>query len=937
MTWRWWQKKSPIAGAQPRPGHVATHRASGPQTPQQALVWDALARREAAHPATDDVLTLLEELAADDGSGSASLTSLGRARGERGAVRLYGCAGDAEVPPFVLLVETDAAPPSLHVVTPDLDVAVVAGDALTSEDGARLVVIHPVPLADRAGTVAWIVHVLSGAGADLADTLRQLVVLSDEPDPNAASIAQVMLSVDTGPPGGGTLDAGPEPGAWDPPPVANRFPAPALPGADPPPLPPRTTFAPQSSMVAGASPVASEPGVRDPALEGLAAALAFGSHAPPDERHRWTARLSCSPPPDWAVVRLLRLEAGLRVRDDGASRALLLEDGACRLVAALLDVRSLPSDGILHRPVPRLRLLHERLLPVPTLTPRSSRWSTLLGVDAVLDELDDAWTGLPSTFSVACDTGLAAGGATATGTPEGPALLAVVAGVAPSHRAGVLAHAQALAAELRQPEGPMAASPPTWVAPPGWHAVEELQLTTETFLARVTLEPLAPGTTLDEWEGEQFARAPFLRDRRELGMREPTVDGLAATRLRRFDWQPSGRGRLLTTVCVGVTDDPSGPLGFAFVADVDLTGGDLDVQPDEVLRWLRVLRPTAPAVVDAVPPPPVVLQAGLRALEGPPPRVPTPPMESAPGLRGSPRGTADVAAVPVRVPPLPDGGDTVWVVSLDVWPGDDVSTGDALARVVTASGVHAELTSPCAGIVTSCSREEGQNQVVGKPLVRVAPEPAHSFAPPARTLTPDEEIVWAVLAPFLEQHRSPRELAGGLISLCGSSDAGEEGPRSLPHPAPDRLVSRRAVAVRWPLPRPYEASFHVDPAQSGRSVHVLAFGGGRLTEVEAPSGPLCPPFVVLLSPSSLTSTAHLSPGDASARRAADAPWLHVLTRDAGVDVERRPLRDLGPHRDGAAQLLTVVHLRSADGPRVVELRDLQGDLAEVVAGALGGP
>jgi hypothetical protein len=64
------------------------------------------------------------------------------------------------------------------------------------------------------------------------------------------------------------------------------------------------------------------------------------------------------------------------------------------------------------------------------------------------------------------------------------------------------------------------------------------------------------------------------------------VPGLDAARLDRFDWQPSGRGRLLTTVVAGV----SGADGFSFVFEVPLEGGgDLTVSdPDEILSMVTV-------------------------------------------------------------------------------------------------------------------------------------------------------------------------------------------------------------------------------------------------------------------------------------------------------------------------------------------------------------
>ena len=63
-----------------------------------------------------------------------------------------------------------------------------------------------------------------------------------------------------------------------------------------------------------------------------------------------------------------------------------------------------------------------------------------------------------------------------------------------------------------------------------------------------------------------FARAPFLRDARDWENREVHVPGVTTARLSRFDWQPAGRGRMLTTVVTGL----AGQNGFSFVLEVPL-------------------------------------------------------------------------------------------------------------------------------------------------------------------------------------------------------------------------------------------------------------------------------------------------------------------------------------------------------------------------------
>jgi hypothetical protein len=64
------------------------------------------------------------------------------------------------------------------------------------------------------------------------------------------------------------------------------------------------------------------------------------------------------------------------------------------------------------------------------------------------------------------------------------------------------------------------------------------------------------------------------------------VRGVDEARLQRFDWQPSGRGRLLTTVVTGITGDH----GFSFVLEVPLQSEGPLVDPDAVLASVEVRR-----------------------------------------------------------------------------------------------------------------------------------------------------------------------------------------------------------------------------------------------------------------------------------------------------------------------------------------------------------
>lgn len=609
----WWRRRR---SDDDNPGQ-ALARPAGTLTAEQSAVWDVLQtwRPRGTDPAA--VLALLDRMCEDDGTGRPTLRLLATAHREGRRIRVYaGVAGtDGAVPPFLLMAESDRQAPAeavdLEVVTADLGPGFLDQPDRTSDHYGSSAIVYPVPAPlERQETgsedgVRYKMWRLEGTEPGLSTVLRETID-AVEPAELTLTLARFVLRAREHQ----EPSAQPVPGVPVPEPEPEPFPEPADPGRPPPLLPARH---PRSTTPARPAPrhapVPPDARFDDPALDGLSALLASadaeataGDAAPADgpkpsslftggDRagvRRWPARLVAELPPEWSAVRLLHLEAGRRVSVRDGSRALLLEDGACYLCAALLDVRSLPAAGASHPPLSRLRMLHERLLPAPELVTAVTRWSTLLGAPAVLDELDARATGWPAAFSLAADTGLPA--SSGTGAARGhdpPTLLAVVAGTAPEPRRGVLAHAEQIGAVLRQPPGPVGTALPTWVAPRGWTAVEELQLSTETLLVRVRLEPLQAQGTLDDWEAEVFARAPFLRDRRTLGWRAVQVAGLAAARLHRFDWQPSGRGRQLSNVCVGVTDGPE-PRGFSLVAEGGLGDAELE-QPDAFLRWIRVL------------------------------------------------------------------------------------------------------------------------------------------------------------------------------------------------------------------------------------------------------------------------------------------------------------------------------------------------------------
>ncbi len=125
-----------------------------------------------------------------------------------------------------------------------------------------------------------------------------------------------------------------------------------------------------------------------------------------------------------------------------------------------------------------------------------------------------------------------------------------------------------------------------WCTPPGWSRTEELILTTDTLQATARLAPLPPEWDLAVWTESLFAQAPFLRDMKSLGEREVRVPGVEIARLHRFDWQPSGRRRLLTSVVSGI----SAGEGFSFVLEVPFHA-ETDIllaDPDAIVAMVRV-------------------------------------------------------------------------------------------------------------------------------------------------------------------------------------------------------------------------------------------------------------------------------------------------------------------------------------------------------------
>jgi len=338
---------------------------------------------------------------------------------------------------------------------------------------------------------------------------------------------------------------GPVPGHGTP-----LFPAAAVPGAPPPPLPA------EPPPLFHLDPPYAPPDVVDPALHDGVEPLA-----------PWIGRLEAIPPAPWSVARLL-VASGPWRHSPGPTPAFYDEAPLEVTVARLPEASLNPVDGPVSL-TSRLRLLHRRLLaPVPWI-PVGADWYELGGLPAVLDRFARHPGHPVSGFSLA----------TELGPDDG---LLAVGQVEPSRSDALTQVAIPLAATVRAHGDGL-----VWGTPPRWaRQREELQLSTDRLAATVRLRPLPHEADLDRWTQVLYDEAPFLRDLRPLADREVTVPGLEAARLQRFDWQPSARDRVLTTVVAGITGD----LGFSFVFEVPLAADDevLLADPDEILSWVTV-------------------------------------------------------------------------------------------------------------------------------------------------------------------------------------------------------------------------------------------------------------------------------------------------------------------------------------------------------------
>jgi hypothetical protein len=423
------------------------------------------------------------------------------------------------------------------------------------------------------------------------------------------------------------------------PPPGPGFPLPAVPGQPPPPLPEPAPLPPFAH-----DPIRDLVGpVVDPALEqGLGG------------QHGRRSRLRARPPEGWSVASLLRAEAPRR--HTPPPDVAYVDEWGLRVSVARVPGQSLPDAPPGTDLLARLRTVHRKLVPWFVHHPVDSTWQETAAGATVVDRFTLAPGGRVTGFSLA----------TVTGPAEG--LVAV--GSAPPDRTRALVDvALPLAATARAEADTL-----VWAAPPGWWVTEELQISTASVLARVTLEPVGAVTDLPSWTGEVFDRAPFLRDMRTLGDRPVRVRGLDEARLTRFDWQPSGRGRRLTNVVTGL----AGGLGFSFVVEVPFDGDALLLDPDVLLDAVEVL-PDGPAL--PVPAPVLDLPA-VRVTERPPsprPSAPAPAPWTAP-----PRPTPPPPpVVGDRDRRLDAAVDRVLVAAVDVADGDP----DAVAAPFVPGGI----------------------------------------------------------------------------------------------------------------------------------------------------------------------------------------------------------------------------------------------------------
>ena len=287
-------------------------------------------------------------------------------------------------------------------------------------------------------------------------------------------------------------------------------------------------------------------------------------------------RMRAASSPEWSTITLVRADGPLR--HTSRQPVAFFDERPLALTVARIPAASLPDAPPGTDLLSRLRMVHRKLVPGYVSRPVDAAWQQLGGRPAVLDRLCQPAGGRICGFSLA--TPMDDGGLLATGW-------------APPDRTETLQRVAIPLASLARPDADGLA----WATLPLWSTREELQISTSSVLAVAALEPLRLGQTLPEWTEVVYRRAPFLRGMQRLGDRPVTVRGVDEAWMSRFDWQPSGRGRTLTTVVTGV----AGGDGFSFSVEVPFEGEPLLLDPAAILALIEVLPPSAPR---ALPPPP---------------------------------------------------------------------------------------------------------------------------------------------------------------------------------------------------------------------------------------------------------------------------------------------------------------------------------------------
>ncbi|GAB1692150.1 hypothetical protein KRM28CT15_39530 [Krasilnikovia sp. M28-CT-15] len=292
-------------------------------------------------------------------------------------------------------------------------------------------------------------------------------------------------------------------------------------------------------------------------------------HLDPAEVQPWPGLLAVDVGAEWAVSSVRRLTAPMRSTASGA----LLDEASFTLQRAVVPERALDPEENPGLPVAdRLRRRFRVVLPqgsVPVTEDEPCRIGPVPGrCDRFRERTGD---GLQA-FIVSADTGEV----DAAGSPVG----VVVAVSGPPSRYETVASTGWSLATAVAPGRPWR----EWVAPEPWQWSETLQLDAGDRTVVATAEETW-ARDLDEWTQQVFTRAPFLRGMRVLGDRPVRIDGLLEARMHRFDWQPSGRGRMLTNVVVGVRDG----IGFQLVMELSFhTEAALSATLDDVLPAVRL-------------------------------------------------------------------------------------------------------------------------------------------------------------------------------------------------------------------------------------------------------------------------------------------------------------------------------------------------------------